>query len=492
MQKAILSKSSFIKGLQCEKYLYLYKHHYDWQDPISTTQQAIFDKGHKVGELARDLFPNGVLGNPYSPREYNKAVELTKELIANGEKVIYEAAFMYNQVLIIADIMVKHGSKWKVYEVKSSTSISETYLNDISVQYYVISNSGLHISDISIVYINNEYVRHGKLELDQLFNIESLLEFAIEKQEWVSEEVERLKNVVALKEIPNVDIGMQCTDPYQCAFIGYCWNDIPENSVFDISRMHRRKKFELYEQGIVSLEDIPEDYELPASQKLQIDSYINGKTTINEQAIKEFLKTINYPLYYMDFETFQPAIPLFDNSKPYQQIPFQFSLHYQKSKDSTLQHSEFLAEAGQDPRPEFIERLLKDTKEPGDMLVYNKSFEITRLKEIARDFPKYTKEINERILRIKDLMIPFQRKWYYTPEMQGSYSIKYVLPALVPELSYDELEIKEGGSASMSFEGLFSETDLFKVQETRKNLLEYCKMDTLAMVEILNTLQMFI
>lgn len=191
----------------------------------------------------------------------------------------------------------------------------------------------------------------------------------------------------------------------------------------------------------------------------------------------------------MDFETFQPAVPLFDDSKPYQQIPFQYSLFLKKDKKSELEHFEFLAEPGEDPRVKFIENLLKETSGKGDVLVYNKTFEVTRLKEIARDFPQHLKEIETLIARIKDLMIPFQKKYYYAPEMKGSYSIKAVLPALVPELSYDELEINEGGLASIAYESLQTETDLMFIAEIKKQLLEYCKLDTLAMVRILEKLE---
>lgn len=190
----------------------------------------------------------------------------------------------------------------------------------------------------------------------------------------------------------------------------------------------------------------------------------------------------------MDFETFMPAVPLFNNSRPYQQIPFQYSLHYKKKSGSEPVHYEFLAEANRDPRQKFLIKLLNDTKDNGTILVYNKSFEITRLKEMAKDFPEFAYEIEERISRIVDLMFPFQKKYYYKPEMKGSYSIKKVLPALIPELKYDDLEIKEGSTASSAFESLYYESDLFKIEEIRTNLLNYCKMDTLAMVEILNHL----
>ena len=246
----------------------------------------------------------------------------------------------------------------------------------------------LDISDISIIYINNEYVRQGELDINQLFNIESLLNFAVDNQDWVSEEVERLKSIVAKSRTPNVDIGSHCFDPYNCGFIGHCWKHIPENSVFDIRRMHQKKKFELYDDGIVSLDDIPEDYVLPESQQLQVDSYKNGESIIDKEAIEEFLDTFKYPLYFMDFESFQPAIPLYDNSKPYQQIPFQYSLHYQKNKKSKLEHKEFLADVGPEPRIPFIEQLLKDTEGPGQIVVYNKSFEIMILHAICQRFSR--------------------------------------------------------------------------------------------------------
>jgi hypothetical protein len=181
---------------------------------------------------------------------------------------------------------------------------------------------------------------------------------------------------------------------------------------------------------------------------------------------------------------------LFNNSKPYQQIPFQYSVFLKKNKNSEAEHFEFLAEPGEDPRKKFIERLLKVTNEDGDVLVYNKTFEITRLNELSRDFPEYADEIENLVSRIKDLMVPFQKKFYYAPEMKGSYSIKAVLPALVPELSYDELEINEGGLASIAYESLQTQTDLMIIAEIKQQLLEYCKLDTLGMVKILERLDL--
>ncbi len=489
MSSHLLSKSSFIRGVQCEKHLYLYKYHYNEMDQLSEMQKAIFKRGTDVGKLAQQLFPNGIDASPANQFEYDKAVKETDKLINNHQKVIYEASFNYSEVLAVADIVVNEKSGLKVYEVKSSTSVSETYIRDAALQYWVISNCGYKIKDFSITYINNQYVRKSELDLNELFITESVLKLILPLQKWVEENVKRFKKVLSQQSIPDVDIGEHCHDPYVCGFYEYCRKHIPENSVFDLSGVHLNKKYDLYRDGIIRLEDVPDEAKLSQSAKLQLDVYRTKKDIIDKKAIKEFLSDLNYPLYFMDFETFQPAVPMFDNSKPYQQIPFQYSLHYRKNKKSKVEHFEFLAEAGSDPRIRFIENLLRDTEVKGDILTYNKSFEILRLKEIAEAFPRYKKEIDERINRVKDLMLPFQKKYYYTYKMQGSYSIKYVLPALIPELSYDNLEINDGGLASLAFESLFYETDLMRIADIRKDLLEYCKLDTFAMVKLIEKLE---
>ena len=486
-EKLLLSKSSFIKGIQCEKQVYLYKYHYDWIDEVSESQQVIFNRGHDIGKLAQQLFPGGIIAAE-DPRNYLKAIEKTSELIRGGAKIIYEAAFGFDDVLCIADIIAWDGKIWNIFEVKSSTKISETYYRDAAVQYYVISNC-INVKDISIIYINNQYKRNGELELKKLFNIESVKENVSELQDFVKSQLKRLKKVLKGKETPALDIGKQCSDPYQCGFWGYCWKDIPDYSVFDIAGLRGEKKFELYGRGCVKLEEVPEDYPLSQSQRIQIECHNSNKPVIDKINIKEFLSSISYPIYFMDFETFMPAVPIFNGARPYQQITFQYSLHYQRSQNTKVEHYEFLADASGDPRIPFIEKLLKDTREEGIILVYNKTFEITRLKEIAAEFPKYKNEIGERIERIVDLMVPFQKKYYYTPAMQGSYSIKYVLPALVPGLSYEGMNIADGGTASAAFESLYFEEDTSKVKEIRENLIKYCCLDTRAMVEILNFLQ---
>jgi hypothetical protein len=491
MADHVLSKSSFIKGMQCKKALYLKNYYPELKDEISDNQQAIFDNGHYIGALARDLFPSGINLKDFFDMDMPLSVSLTAEHISNGHTILYEAAFIYQQVLSLIDILVKEDDRYYAYEVKSSTSISETYILDASIQYWIMKNSGIDIADISIVYINNQYIRQGELDLNQLFRKESVLERVLALQDMVSQNIDELKAVIASDKIPDIEIGRQCHNPYSCDFLGHCWSHVPDYSIFDISRLQPERMFELHSRGILEFSQIPEDFNLNHSQRQQIESELNHQPIIEKNKIQEYLSGINYPLFFMDFETFQSAVPLFDNSRAYQHIPFQFSLHYLDSPNSELQHFEFLAEAenGIDPRIEFIERLLKLTRSPGDIIVYNIGFERARLRELILNFPQYENEINELLPRIKDLMLPFQNKYYYKPEMKGSYSIKSVLPALCPELSYSELEINEGGTASKAFSHLYYETDPEVINNTRQNLLRYCKMDTYAMVKLLKVLE---
>jgi hypothetical protein len=309
----------------------------------------------------------------------------------------------------------------------------------------------------------------------------------MENQEFVGQKIDELKIVLKRKEIPKIDIGPHCSDPYPCDFIDHCWSHIPEVSIFNIAGLFTKKKFELYSNGIIRFEDVEGHDLLNEKQHQQVTYYLNKQNHINKRAIKEFLKDIKFPLYFLDFETFNPAVPLYNQSRPYHQIPFQYSLHYLEKKASSPKHFEFLAGTSGDPRVEFIEKLLSDTSAPGDILTYNQSFETGRLNELANSFPKYSKEINKRIKRIKDLMKPFQQRLFYTHSMQGSYSIKQVLPALVPELNYEDLPINNGNDASLAFMRMILDNGNDHT-ELRKHMLDYCRMDTWAMVKIFEKL----
>ena len=485
-----LSKSTFIRGLQCEKSLYLYKHHNNLRDPIPSSRQAIFDQGTEIGLLAQELFPKGADASPEHYSKIAESAEKTAKLIEAGETIIYEATFIYNDVLVALDILVKDKEGWKAYEVKSSTSVSETYIKDAAIQYYVLTNAGIDLKDIAIVHINKKYVRKWKIDVHQFFKIESVYAEVMEFLPNVADKVERFKEVIAQPEVPTVEIGPHCSNPYNCDFKGTCWKHIPDNSVFDIANLRTKKKFELYNQGIVTFGQIDLDKEgLNSSQKLQVQSEILGMTAINCEEIRRFAFGLKYPLHYLDFETINPAIPVIEGTRPYQQIAFQYSLHKQETPYAPVTHKAYLANSKGDPRVGLVKRLIEDCDAEGDILVYNIGFERSQLMLLADLFPDYGDKLLDIASRLKDLMIPFRNKWYYTPKLKGSYSIKDVLPVLLPDLSYDNLDIKEGSTASYTFLSMVKGTFEGDVEKTRQQLLDYCNFDTLAMVKLFKVLK---
>ena len=485
-----LSKSTYLKGLQCEKSLYLNKHHKELKDELTEAQEAIFSQGTMVGELAQDLFPGGLDVSPESFYDYTDSLQQTKDAIANGLTVIYEAAFQFDGVLCAVDILVRDGIAWKAYEVKSSTKVKEVNVQDASLQYHVLTNCGLQISDISLVVINNQYCKDGELDIHKLFRIESVLESVKESLAQTEGSIKRFKEVLAQKEVPAALIGKKCTAPYDCNFRGHCWKKVPDYSVFNLINIKKDKAELLYHSGSVLITDIPLDYRLSDSQALQVQCERDQSVIINKKKLREFVGELHYPLYFLDFESSMMAVPLFEHQKPYQQIPFQYSLHIQNSEEHNYLHLEFLAESdGGDPRLAFINQLIKDCGSEGAIVVYNKSFEKRILTELINDFPAYEYQLNSIVNRMVDLMQPFLKKHYYTPAMKGKYSIKYVLPALCPELSYTDLDIKEGGSASRVFAQMLNKEFEGDVQQTRTALYEYCKLDTWAMVKILEQIK---
>ncbi len=475
-----LSKSQFIRGLQCYKSLWLYQNKPELREEPDAAKQAVFDSGTEVGKLAQKLFPEGTEIH-FAPDRIAENIQRTAELLDAGIETIYEAAFRFNDVLVLVDILHKDARGWHIYEVKSSTEMKEVHVNDVAIQYYVLTGCGLAIESASVIHINNQYIRQGDLDIQELFVIADVTEDILSCQDYIRDELSSMKEMLQ-DHMPEIDIGTHCSSPYDCDFHNHCWQHIPKPSVFDLTRLWGSRKFELYYKGVLAFEDIPDEYRLSPAQIMQIQAEHDNRRFINERNIAAFLDTFTEPIGFLDFETYQEPVPDFNNQRPYQQIPFQYSLHI--IENGELIHFEYLAPAGIDPRREFIERLIEVTERCSTILVYNQGFENGRMRELAGLYPEYACDIAAIIARVVDLMKPFQAKDYYTKEMKGSYSIKKVLPALVPELGYDDLEISNGGMAMQAFANLQHMDDETEIACLRANLLKYCEMDTLAMVKI--------
>ncbi|MBL7871747.1 MAG: DUF2779 domain-containing protein [Cyclobacteriaceae bacterium] len=482
----VLSKSTFMYGCQCPKRLYLHKHSRDLRNPDDEQQQAIFDRGTNIGELARQLFKYGVDASPPDNYSYHLAVAKTTALIARDVPIIYEAAFQYEGILCAVDILVKQGKHWYAFEVKSTLSVKEQHVQDAALQYYVMINCGLPLQDISIIYLDREYVRKGALDIKQLFTTTSVLTEVLDQQRVISNKVKVLKNVLTQPEPPAIAIGPHCFAPYGCDFSNHCWAHMPtENSVFEFNATTAWK---LFDAGYHHLDQIPADYKLPPKATLQLTQARSGQVYIDAESIWQFLQPITYPLYFFDFETIMPGIPEFDTCTPYQQIPFQFSLHIKQHATAELEHIDFLGDGITDPRPDLLEAMLTHLGNTGSIICYNMNFEKGRITDLAKTYPAAATHLHALNPRVVDLMAPFQKQWYYHPEFHGRYSIKAVLPVLVPELRYDQLEIPNGSLASLVYANL-KHQDAITSTLQRQALREYCKLDTLAMVKLYEVLK---
>ncbi len=486
-----LSKTKYCKGLQCPKILWL--DHYKPEVGDNLLSETVMENGNLVGDLARKYFGEySLVDFSYDKSEMTAR---TNELIAAGAENIAEAVFLINGLYCAVDILHKDGGGWDIVEVKSSTHISDVYLDDMAFQYYVLKNCGVNVKKVYNLHLNGAYVRKEELDLKGLFIMEDCTGIAMEKYSAVEQAVARIRDYVSVTEEPERDIDLYCEKPYECGYKKYCGRHLPEHSVFDLAKIQKRTAYKHYHNGIISFEDLKanqKSIKLNDNQWRQIDSVLEDRPDeINKEKIAEFLSTLTYPLYHLDFETYQQAVPEFYGVRPYQQIPFQYSLHIEQ-EDGSLEHREFLAEAGTDPRRALAERLAEDIPMNVCSLAFNMSFEKGVIKRLAELYP----DLSERLMNIHDnmhdLMVPFFRQDYYNNAMQGSYSIKYVLPALYPddpELDYHSLEgVHNGTEASAAFAGLASHTPE-EIEVIRNNLLKYCGLDTFAMVKVLRKLK---
>jgi hypothetical protein len=480
-----LSKSQYLRGIQCHKSLWLYKNIPELRDQADHAQESLFNTGHTVGELAKELFPHGV-EVVFNADDFKGMIDKTQELIANHTKVIYEATFSQEGIFAMADILVRHDDgTYNMYEVKASTQVKSTHIEDAAIQWYALSKA-ITLNHAYIVHINNQYIREGDLDVQALFSIANITDVVIQKQDDVTPQLLEMEEMLE-GAVPDIDIGKHCDDPYSCDFSSHCWKHVPkENSVFDISYA-MGKQWTLYEQGVLSIDDIPSDFSFGANATLQIKHHKSQEIKIDKENIKEFLETIEYPINFFDFETFQNAIPRFDNQRPYAQMPFQYSLHI-LYEDGTLEHKEFLGDENSDPRELLAKQMLKDITPIGSIVAYSQGFEKGKIRDLAELLPTFRGDLlalNERFI---DIAHPFQYKHYYHPKFNGRYSIKIVLPTLFPNddaLDYKKLgSIQNGGDAMDTFANLHLLKDKSKIAEIKKDLLAYCRLDTLAMVRI--------
>jgi len=478
-----LSKSKYISGLQCLKRVYLEVHHPELATPPDLSMQAILDMGTEIGELARRRFPGGVLVAA-GHRQREAALAKTAELIRDPTvSAIFEGAFIHDGVLVRVDVLERVPSpaadppRWRLIEVKSSTKIKDVHLDDLAVQSHVLLGTGLILSAVCLMHIDTSYVyEHGEIDLGRLFAIHDVTEIVTGRRAHVSERVEMMKTTLIDSVPPVVEPGLHCRSPYACPFWDHCTAAKPARWIYYLPGS-KQSVTQLVDQGIALIDDIPVGVTLSVSQRRVKENveWISSK-------LGSVLETVQYPIHHLDFETVMLAVPRFPLTRPYQAIPVQWSNHIELASGE-LVHHEFLHDTASEPRKRWAEALIESLGEHGSICVYS-AYERAILEQLAEAFPAFRPAIKEIIKRLWDLF-PIIRDHYYHPAFQGSYSIKSVLPALVPSMGYDDLTIREGGqAASEYYRMIFVESDWIEQLAIKEALLQYCARDTLAMVAL--------
>ena len=480
----ILSKSSYLNGLQCPRYIWIQFHEPERIPETDPVTQYIFDQGHEVGYLAKKLFPGGI---DIPHKSFMGNIKKTKELLQE-RKPLFEAGILSGNIYSRVDILSPVGeNEWDICEVKSSTSVKDVHINDVAFQRYCCTQSGLNIRNSYLALINNQYVRDGEIDPQGLFNIHDVQEKKRVTVLVMKKTVDGILEVIKGETCPEMIIGPHCHDPYECPLTD-CWDHLPEHSVFTLYHSGK-KSFAMYNSGILTIGEITDEYKLNGKQLIQQAAVVSGKPHIDREAIRESLSSLKYPLYYLDFETIGPAIPLFDGVRPYQDVPFQFSLHIVWDEKSEPVHYSYLTRGTGDPRPDLLSELQKVLGDSGSIIAYNKRFEEACLKDMAVAYPKYSKWIEQVCNRLVDLLEPFSRFHYYHPAQKGSASLKAVLPAITGK-GYEDLDISNGQVASFTFlaahYGEMPEADRAKVMN---DLEKYCGRDTEGMIWIVERLK---
>ncbi|MCH8814470.1 MAG: DUF2779 domain-containing protein [Chloroflexi bacterium] len=478
-----------MSGLQCLRKLYLACNQRDLGTPPDSAQQALFDAGTRVGEIARELRPGGVLIDEPHDR-HREAVARTRALLGQDDvPAIYEAGFTEDDVRIRVDILARSsGGAWELIEVKSSTSTKDEHVPDVAVQLMVVEKAGLTVNRVGLAHMNRDYVYPGgDYEVDQLLAVDDITEAARAYAKGVPEELNAMRRVLTEDEPPDIAVGSHCNKPYECEFYAHCRSREPDWSIEELPGLTSAKREDLRALGIRSILEIPGDTRLTPTQERARQSVIADRPQASSSLIGELDKIIA-PAHFIDFETLGPALPVYTGTRPYETVPFQWSDHV-LSEDGSVSHFEFLAEGSDDPRAEFAETLIAQLKGAATIVVYS-SYERTRLGDLAEALPGRRSALDSVMSLPWVDLLKVVRSHYYHRDFHGSFSIKSVLPALVPEFGYEDLEIQDGKVASVVFlESINSDTEPGRREQLRGDLLAYCARDTEAMLRVVEAMR---
>ncbi len=479
-----LSKSRFTSGLQCHRQLWWRVHEPDAQELIpDKAQQAIFDQGRKVGEAARAYVPGGRLVDlPHDA--YGERVALTRKLLDDRAPVIYEASFLASDVYAAVDILERGHDGCHLIEVKSSTSVKDEHIPDVAIQMHVLTGSGLEVSRAEVMHLNRGCAYP---DLSNLFTREDVTAGAAAKQPELPGLIAGQLRMLA-GDLPDVPVGGHCTKPYDCPFMDRCWRDVPKHHVSTLYRV-KNGGADWIAQGFETVDQLPAGSGLSAVQERQRQAVKAGRLIV-EPGLARALQPFQEPIAFLDFETVGLAIPVWNGCHPYDAVPVQFSCH-RSSLDGSVVHHEWLADGPGDPRPEIARRLVEACRGARAVVAYNATFERRGIQHLADAVPEMAKELLDIEAKLID-PLPVVRENVYHPDFGGSFSLKAVLPALVPGPGYEELDVAEGALASTELERLMFRGDQMTAEEKhhlKQALLEYCALDTRGMMRLVARLR---
>lgn len=467
MEKHILSKSTFIKGHQCLKALYLHKKRPFLRDKLSAEQIAKFKRGHQVGDMAQQLFPGGIDVSPKSPSQYQKSALRTQELIAEGQEIIYEATFQYNRVLVMLDILVKTENGWEAFEVKSSLGLSETYFTDAALQYYVITNSGLDLASFSLVYVDENYQLEGEtIDLSRYFTKQEVSQEIKLKQDEIAKKVSEELDILTEAHSPKIEVGSHCFSPYNCDFIGFCWKK-KSTAIFKLPALSGEERKALLNKGILSLEELQtQEWANPIVEK-QLDSLSNTTAFISDE-LKSILSTLSANTAYLGFVARQSAIPQCMGDKPYQNQLFAYALI------STNGNKTDLFSGNCSDYNAYVEKLIKQLNAMPQILVFDQDYLARVLEQAADQFPSLLNEIeaiNQKTLGIKQWIKEGQ---LFVPGFKYDLIFKDVVGKVLNSYAFSKQPIYADVLAVKMFEQMLEKPSLFdETNEDAKMLLDY-------------------
>ncbi len=478
-----------MSGLQCLRKLHLACYQPDLGTPTDAAQQAVFDTGTRVGEIARELRPGGVLiDEPYY--HHSEAVDRTSGLLDRDDvPAIYEAGFTEDGVRIRIDILARSSDgSWDLIEVKSSASTKDEHIPDAAVQFMVAEKTGLTVNEIGLAHMNRDYVYPGgDYEVDQLLAVDDITDAARAYAESVPAELDEMRRALAEDEPPDIAVGPHCNTPYECQFYAHCRSREPDWSIEELPGLSSAKREDLRTRGIRSIVDIPGDTRLTPTQERARQSVIADRPQASPSLIGE-LEKIVAPAHFIDFETLGPALPVYPGTRPYNTVPFQWSDHV-LHQDGSISHAEFLPEGSDDPRAEFAETLIAQLEGAATIVVYS-GYEMACLRALTEALVDWRSALG-RVMSLPWVdLLRVVRGHYYHRDFHGSFSIKSVLPALAPEFGYEDLAIQDGQLASVAFlESISPDTKPERRAQLRSDLLAYCKRDTEAMLRVVEAMR---